>query len=291
MNGTPKPELTWHYEDKLIVKNHLLVLNASSVKYSYNSKNGSLTISNLKPEDNGVYYCSATSIDKFPTARINYTIKVISEKLFINQTHNVTAKEHETVRVECKIPNYERILNMVWGFNDTHKLAHLDASGHFFENENRTLVISKADATNDSGTYECFVETSAYNYITRVHVNVIKPQRDIESRAKHVRAEKGKSITLDCAWWFNDAPDFFFDSNSVNSTEWLLNGTRLEIDAAPVKYKFLDSLNTMLSVGVSSISEASDVYNCTLTFKNGTVKLSNFTLDVGGNYQKSYYHT
>ena len=76
----PKPEVTWYFEDKLIVKNQLLVLNASSVKYTYSLKNGSLTVSNLKSEDNGVYFCSAASIDKFPPARINYTIKSIDIK-------------------------------------------------------------------------------------------------------------------------------------------------------------------------------------------------------------------
>lgn len=75
VSGMPKPEITWYFEDKLIVKNQLLVLNASSVKYTYSTKNGSLTVSNLKSEDNGVYCCSASSIDKFPPARINYTIK------------------------------------------------------------------------------------------------------------------------------------------------------------------------------------------------------------------------
>ena len=54
-------------------------------------------------------------------------IKVISEKLFINQTHNISANELETVRIDCKIPNYERTLSSVsWTYNESQKLPHLD---------------------------------------------------------------------------------------------------------------------------------------------------------------------
>ena len=199
----------------------------------------------------------------------------------------MTSNEQETIRIDCKIPNYERIITLGWSFNETHKLAHLDElsqARHHFENENRTLVIAELHAS-DSGTYECFAETSSYNYITRINVDVRTKQVQLESKAKLVRIEKGKSGILDCAWWFNDAQNLLFDSNSINSTEWLLNGSRLEIETAPDKYKFLDSLNTLLSVSVSSIGESNDVYNCSIKFKNGTVKISNFTLDIGGKHQ------
>lgn len=74
-SGMPKPELTWHFEQKLIAKNQLLVLDVNSLKYSYSAKNGSLTISDLSFDDTGTYFCTASSIDKFPSATINYTIK------------------------------------------------------------------------------------------------------------------------------------------------------------------------------------------------------------------------
>lgn len=200
----------------------------------------------------------------------------------------MTSNEQETIRIDCKIPNYERIITIGWSFNETHKLAHLEElsqARHHFENENRTLVIAHLQAF-DSGTYECFAETSSYNYITRINIDVTnKQQVQLESKSKLVRIEKGKSGVLDCAWWFTDAQNLLFDSNSINSTEWLLNGSRLEVEKAPEKYKFLDSLNTLLSVSVSAIGETNDVYNCSIKFKNGTVKISNFTLDIGGKFQ------
>lgn len=76
-SGMPKPEVNWYFEDKLLVKNQILALTANPVKYNYSAKNGSLSVLNLKLEDSGTYYCSATSIDKFPAAVINYTIKGI----------------------------------------------------------------------------------------------------------------------------------------------------------------------------------------------------------------------
>lgn len=75
VSGVPKPEITWYYDDKIIVKNHMLALTVNHQKYSFVSKNGSLVVNNLKFEDSGAYLCSASSIDKFPPATINYTIK------------------------------------------------------------------------------------------------------------------------------------------------------------------------------------------------------------------------
>lgn len=73
--GMPKPELIWYYEDTLLVKNKMLVLTANPVKYQYWAKNGSLTVSNLIFQDSGAYSCTASSIDKFTPATINYTVK------------------------------------------------------------------------------------------------------------------------------------------------------------------------------------------------------------------------
>lgn len=225
-------------------------------------------------------------------------LEVINEKLFINQTHNITANEQETVRIDCKIPNYERILNLTWSVNEAHKLAHLDDENspvrHYLDNENRTLVITKLTAV-DSGTYECFAETTSYNYITRINLDVLAAGQfsGYEWKIKQVRVEKDKLATLDCTWWFSDgSTGSLVDDTLLSSAEWFLNDTRLEVDAAPAKYKFQDSLNTLLSVSVGSIEESNDVYSCSFKLKNGTMKLSNFTLSVGGKYQTNieFFH-
>lgn len=263
-------------------------------------------------------------------------IKVISEKLFINQTHNISANELETVRIDCKIPNYERTLSSVsWTYNESQKLPHLDSitinsnttanvtitdddldneedeenssnedelttttttKSYYYDNDNRTIVINKA-RVSDSGVYECFGETSSYNYITRINLEVapsVLLQRSNNqelARTKQVRVEIGKPVMFDCTWWWinnedDSSHDSLFDADYTNSSVvWFLNDTQLDSEspeAAANKYKFLDSLNTLLSLNVNSISEAYDVYTCRFKLKNGTTRTSNFTMAVGG---------
>lgn len=215
-----------------------------------------------------------------------FLIKVINEKLFINQTQNISANELETVKLDCKVPNYERILNTAWSVNETRKLNYLEETEtlrYYVENENRTLIMTKLKIS-DSGVYECFAETSSYYYITKHNLIVTPKHVIIDSKLKQIRVEKGNSVILDCTWWFTDAQNLLFDIDYKNVTEWYLNGSQIGsiIEKLTSKYEFTDSFNTLLKIKTMAMNEASDLYSCNFKLKNGSIKQSNFSINIGG---------
>lgn len=78
-NGYPKPEVSWHKNSELLVNNQR-PFSFANKKYKFNSINGSLTIYDLKSDDSGLYYCFASSLDRYPIASLNYS--VIGKKIF-----------------------------------------------------------------------------------------------------------------------------------------------------------------------------------------------------------------
>lgn len=70
--GFPTPEIRWFKENNLLASSQK---NGLSVKYNFFLSNGSLVINNISSNDDGVYYCYASSLSKFPVSSLNYTIK------------------------------------------------------------------------------------------------------------------------------------------------------------------------------------------------------------------------
>lgn len=208
---------------------------------------------------------------------------MINEKLFVNQTHNVRANEMDTLKLDCKIPNYERIIQSSWNLNETIRIVVGQNGKYHLDNENRSLSIQRVEY-NDSGVYECFAETQSYNYVTKLNVTVGPRPMTITSKHKHFKTEKGKSVVLDCTWWFNDSENLLFNVDYKNNTQWLRNDTIIDekLVSADVKYEFLDSSNTLLKVTDLTISETNDIYTCNFKLKNNTIQQSKFTLEIGG---------
>jgi hypothetical protein len=67
-SGKPKPKLTWFKGDQLIT-------NQYPNKYKLSKENSTLTIIDLNDDDDGFYYCHASSLERYPVATIYYSLK------------------------------------------------------------------------------------------------------------------------------------------------------------------------------------------------------------------------
>lgn len=67
-SGKPKPKVTWYKGDQLIT-------NEFPYKYKLSQENTTLTILNLNYDDDGIYYCYASNLEKYPVANIYYSLK------------------------------------------------------------------------------------------------------------------------------------------------------------------------------------------------------------------------
>ena len=73
--GIPKPDITWYKDNRLLVAKHQALKEHYRSKYEFSNQTGSLTIKDLNLDDEGIYYCYASSLDMFPMSSLNYTIK------------------------------------------------------------------------------------------------------------------------------------------------------------------------------------------------------------------------
>ena len=87
--GSPQPVISWLKNDEHIVNNgHLNDLLEKTTKYEFNSEKGELKINELTSLDDGLYVCYASSLDKFPIASLNYTVKGL-KKLFQKKNKSI----------------------------------------------------------------------------------------------------------------------------------------------------------------------------------------------------------
>ena len=73
--GNPAPDITWYKDNRLLLGKHQGVKEHQQLKYEFSNQTGSLTIFDLNSNDEGIYYCYASSLDIFPVSSLNYTIK------------------------------------------------------------------------------------------------------------------------------------------------------------------------------------------------------------------------
>lgn len=265
--GLPKPDISWYKENKLILgKDH----TEPSYKYKFSLSNGSLAIYNLNSDDEGVYYCYASSLENFPVSSLNYTIKVI--KSLVKNSDTIQVNETDDATLSCKLPEDEEFLKISWNFNETNKI----------ETESLLPYQLQLNGTkvSDSGDYECYAETNTSNYLTKITVEVIPRTVVVETNLKEISSTKGSAVVLDCTWWFTTNSLFANGKNMpMNLTQWTINGTEItESD----NLEFIDSYRTILKLKKVDISETNNLYSCVFNMNKYEKKTSNFSLFIGG---------
>lgn len=277
--GLPKPDISWYKENKLILSKYH---TEPSYKYKFSLSNGSLAIYNLNSDDEGVYYCYASSLENFPVSSLNYTIKVI--KSLVKNSEKIQVNETENAVLNCRLPEDEEFLKISWNFNETNLIETPLLSYQLHLNKTKL---------SDSGDYECYAETNTSNYLTKITVEVMPRTVVIETSLKEISSTKGSAVVLDCTWWFTT--NSLFSANEmnvpVNLTRWTINGT--EITEENNNLEFIDSYRTILKLKKVDLSETNNLYSCVFNMNKYEIKISNFSLFIGGKlfvrFLKAFY--
>lgn len=184
-------------------------------------------------------------------------------------THRVN--ETADTLLNCHIPDEAEILKISWTLNETIKLNTPVSYSDLYTLNNIGL--------DDAGVYECYAETNSTNYLTVIEMEVVALPVSVESRLKQVASVKGSSTILDCTWWFTTNS---LDKNNIpdNLTTWKVNGTRIRETIG--KHEFLDSYKTILKVDNLGLHDSGDMYICEFNLKKNEIKISNFSLFIGG---------
>lgn len=210
----------------------------------------------------------------------------MGSKNMISKNFTVSLTENEVGRISCSINQKDsQVLYADWILNESQILnSDKIVEKYNFDNQNANLIIKNVHKS-DSGLYECFAETEENNYHTRVDV-VVNPSNLVPARLiskiKQLKAEKDKSVLLDCAWWFTNSENFLFDSSIVQIVEWKLNETLIDENAQSNKYEFLDSFNTLLKINNLQPDETYNTYTCNFKSTGSDIKQSVFLLNIGG---------
>jgi len=238
-----------------------------SYKYQFSLENGSLAIFDLNSNDEGVYYCYASSLAIFPVSSLNYTVKVI--KSLVKKSQVTSVNETDNVLLNCQIPSEVKVSAISWTFNETIKLTTPKTGPDFYSIKNIQ--------SNQAGIYECHAQANLTDYLTKIDLTVKNLPLTTEKKLKEISTTKSSSVVLDCTWWFTTS---LSDIKNMpgNLTKWTLNDADL-IDS--VKYEYLNSYRTILRVNHLGVNDSSNVYTCRFSLKKNQVKISEFRLFVG----------
>ena len=181
----------------------------------------------------------------------------------------------DTVLIDCNLPDSEEITKISWTHNQ-NAIQFLNDSNFTFLNDFELADIKE----NQSGQYECQAEARLKNYLTTIDLFVQEKPAYIESKSKNERVPQGESVIFDCAWWFQ--ANFLNLNQSIeNYAKWFINQRPLSESEPNKKFGFIDEFNTILKISDLRL-EDSDTYSCIFTLNEYDVKISNFTLYVGG---------
>ncbi|CAF0864587.1 unnamed protein product [Brachionus calyciflorus] len=205
----------------------------------------------------------------------------IPSKLEITQKYSINAVETESIKLNCQIGDLtEKFDSIIWTLNN-EKLEP-DNPNLIINQDSNLLVIKEAKLT-DTGLYTCTAQSNSSIYSTKINLNINKKQiktTQIESKTKLIKASVNQSISLDCAWWFTNSENLF-DSSLEYTIEWKLNSTKIDVENNSKKFEFLDNFKTLLQVKNIQLTEAHDIYSCSLKMFDNSERQSVFRLSVG----------
>ena len=183
----------------------------------------------------------------------------------------MSVNESQNVVLDCQLPDAElkNILKISWTLNETTN----------FDNSLARLHLNEIQL-DQAGVYECYAETNTNQYLTRIALDVLAMPVRVDTKFKKVSATKGTAVLLDCTWWFKTAD--LFDQDII--TKWKINNELINEQVFNKKYQFLDEFKTVVRVNDLELNETGTVYTCLCIMKNYEIKISNFSLNVGGEY-------
>jgi hypothetical protein len=149
---------------------------------------------------------------------------------------------------------------------------------------------------NDTGIYKCLAFNNfSYNYMKSkygsIYLSIKSPEikvlngtpKDddlslpikIKSNSTKIKQTKGHSVSLNCTWWFK------MNITTLDNItfKWFFNNETNEEISNNNKYQLL---NDNLIIKNVSINDNSTRYSCFYSINNKTVKISNFSINVGG---------
>ena len=173
-----------------------------------------VNISNIKPEDSGLFACIASSLNE---QNLNYNQLnnhdqiVINEQLIrvngepgIKQMDNVTILEGADLELYCPVygnlPSNSRI---IWYRVQGNSQTSLPISTRHEIFSNGTLFIRQINRKQDQGAYVCSIESTELNQSTYVKI-IVGPKIEPFSFSKNL--EEGMRAVAVCIVTLGDAP-------------------------------------------------------------------------------------
>jgi hypothetical protein len=187
------------------------------------------------------------------------------------------ANQTDDVLFDCNVSQVEKLVNSTW---DKDNVAFWPDEERFQFMFNQTVLRIDGLELRDNGTYRCTVEneTSIFIKETRLKVHI----KDINYETKHllVGVARTRHAVLNCVWWFTNHPMYVAHPYANYTIKWFVNSRLIDLRKPIEKYEF-SNFNKTLKINNIKINDPV-AYTCFFYLNRFDVKISNFTLDIGG---------
>ncbi|XP_062504646.1 roundabout homolog 1-like [Corticium candelabrum] len=196
-SGDPEPTVSWSR-----------VSNASSFREMTVTSNGSMLIENVKNEDEGIYFCTATNA--FGSKRHSVTLQ-LQDSLTDSLVDGVHVVNNTDAFLKCK-------LCPMPGFSFTWERKGDELPPNKTEIYNCSLVIRKV-RLEDTGNYSCIGKTKSKlsSLLIREDIPlIVRGAARVTSKfPEFLSVSSGKSVVLQCDGVGPPAPDVYWTRGSV----------------------------------------------------------------------------
>jgi hypothetical protein len=186
------------------------------------------------------------------------------------------ANQTDEILVDCNVSLVETLVNSTWE-KDNIDLPDEERFHFMF---NQTVLRIDGLELRDTGTFKCTVEneTSIFIKETQLKVHV----KNVNYEAKHllVGVARTRNAVLNGAWWIVNHPIYAAKPDANYTVKWFVNSRLIDLRRPTDKYEFSNSNKTLKINNIRITDPVS--YTCFLYLNNFDVKISNFTLDIGG---------
>jgi hypothetical protein len=187
--GYPKPAITWHFQNNLIVSND---------KYVVNSANGDLVIRQVDQDDQGMYRCTASNSEDLNDSQEGQ-LNVKTKTTIVEGPTDMEATVFTNVRMNCTVMyDLSEDIVVTW-MKDNREIGEIGYTeeDRIHQDANYALILKNITMT-DAGDYTCVAKTSTSDDTDNgnLKVNGIPPTIVV---AKPVETMEGGHIELACA--------------------------------------------------------------------------------------------
>lgn len=188
VEGYPKPQITWEFNDTEIV---------SGDKYVVNEKTGDLVVLKVGEDDQGIYRCTATN-EKDITDFKEGTLIVKTLTTIDDGPRDIEQTVYSTVTMKCTVMwDMSQELIVTWK-KDNKDLRNIGTKeeDRIYEDKNHALTI-KDLTMDDAGDYTCWARTSTSEDTDNGKLVVLGIPPKIQ-QPEPVEAMEGGDISLAC---------------------------------------------------------------------------------------------